>query len=147
VRPPSAEALPDQPGAYILDLVLRRRAILAIAALGRPSLAPGRYFYAGSAWGPGGIRARVGRHLKRDKARRWHIDHLRARARVRAVVALPGARECDLVEILRALAELTVPVPGFGSSDCRRCPAHLLAAPTDLDLAEAIGTGLTLPSP
>ena len=146
MRLPRAEALPNVPGAYLLDLVLGRRATLAIPALGRPSLPPGRYLYAGSAWGPGGIRARVGRHLRRNKARRWHIDHLRARAPVRAFAALPGAHECDLVEALRALAEVSVPVPGFGSSDCRRCPAHLLAAPTDLDVATAIDAALTLPS-
>ena len=65
---------------------------------------------------------------------------------MRAFAALPGAHECDLVEALRALAEVSVPVPGFGSSDCRRCPAHLLAAPTDLDVATAIDAALTLPS-
>ena len=34
--------------------------------------------------------------------------------------------ECNLVERL-AGAGASAPIPGFGGSDCRTCPAHLLA--------------------
>jgi Uri superfamily endonuclease len=137
-----ASMLPAAPGAYVLDLVLGRRTTLAIASLGRPTLAPGRYLYVGSALGPGGIRARAGRHLRRRKTRRWHVDHLRARAALRGVVSLPGGGECEVIAALRAIRAVAVPVPGFGSSDCRRCLAHLLLARPDLDLGETLAAAL-----
>lgn len=88
-------------------------------------LGPGIYVYCGSAFGPGGIRARVERHLRTDKKPHWHIDRLSARATCIDVKTYPVGRECDLVAALiseRAVA----PVPGFGSSDCRNCAAHLV---------------------
>ena len=56
--------LPDIRGAYALVLRLAHETRLDIATLGRPLLPAGLYLYAGSAWGPGGIRARVRRHLR-----------------------------------------------------------------------------------
>lgn len=104
---------------------------MPVARLGRPSLRPGAYVYCGSANGPGGLRARLARHLRADKRRHWHIDHLLAAARVDDLVALPGGNECDLVARFAAVVGNNFPVPGFGSSDCRRCRAHLLAVPAD----------------
>lgn len=98
--------------------------------LGNPVLAPGIYVYAGSAFGPGGIRARVMRHLRAGNRPHWHIDHLSGAAECIGVEGFPGRRECAIVaELLSAGA--MVPVTGFGSSDCRTCRAHLvrLAAP------------------
>ncbi len=135
MSPADAAALPAAPGAYALDLRLAGPLDLAIATLGSPRLAAGRYVYVGSARGPGGIRARVGRHLAADKARRWHVDHLTGATRVTGVVGRPGANECDLVRSLLAGRHVRVAVPGFGSSDCTAgCPAHLVAIPEDLDL-------------
>ena len=103
-------------------------------------LPPGLYLYAGSAWGPGGIRARVGRHLRHPKSRVWHIDRLTEAAPVDDVIAFPGARECAIVAalpgarecaIVAALPGARVPVPRFGASDCRRCESHLLAVDPD----------------
>lgn len=99
--------------------------MLPITRLGNPALEPGIYVYAGSAFGPGGIRARVGRHLRADKKPHWHIDHLSSRADCIDVKTYPGGRECDLVAVLCADGA-TVPVAGFGSSDCRDCAAHLV---------------------
>ncbi len=121
---PAAGDLPAAPGAYAL--------IIALDAP-RAGLPPGRYLYAGSAWGPGGIRARVRRHLKPDKALHWHVDRLTAGGRVTGVVAVPGGRECALVAAVSALPGVTVPLPGFGASDCRTCPAHLLHLPDGLE--------------
>ena len=39
----------------------------------------------------------------------------------------------DLVRDLLELPGASVPVPGFGSSDCRACPAHLVALPAGFD--------------
>jgi Uri superfamily endonuclease len=94
----------------------------------RCDLPAGDYAYCGSAYGPGGIGARVARHLRTVKPVRWHIDRLTAASRIRAVGLLPGGGECDLVhQLLSRGAE--IPLPGFGSSDCRTCPAHLLQLP------------------
>jgi Uri superfamily endonuclease len=121
---PGAE-LPAEPGAYALTFNVEAPMALPIATLGEPALEPGLYVYAGSAFGPGGIRARVQRHLRTDKNPHWHIDHLSARAVCVGVKTYPGGRECDLVAEL-LVSGATVPVPGFGSSDCRDCEAHLV---------------------
>ena len=125
----SPDDLPADRGAYALVLRLARDTRLDIATLGRPVLPAGLYLYAGSAWGPGGIRARAGRHLRRSRARVWHIDHLTAA--IEQVVAFPDARECEIADFVVARGA-HVPIPGFGASDCRSCEAHLLAVEPDL---------------
>ena len=122
-------AVPAEPGAYLLLIELAAPLALDIPSLGAATLPPGRYAYGGSAYGPGGLRARIGRHLRRDKALRWHIDRLTAAGRAIGLRAVPGGRECDLVRGLLDLPGTSVPLPGFGSSDCRSCPAHLVALP------------------
>jgi Uri superfamily endonuclease len=79
------------------------------------------------------LRARIGRHLRRDKPQRWHVDRLTAAGRVVGVRAVPGGRECDLVRDLLLVPGVSVPVSGFGSSDCRTCPAHLVMVPVDFE--------------
>lgn len=117
--------LPAEPGAYLLILDLGRPRFLDWRG-GRQRLSAGRYLYAGSAYGPGGIGARVARHLRRNKESHWHIDRLTALIRQPRAIAFPGGSECDLVRRLSDTGRVTVPVPGFGSSDCGVCPSHLL---------------------
>ena len=118
---------PSEPGAYVLWIDLDRPVKLVIPRLGSPVLGPGRYAYCGSARGPGGIRARVARHLRPAKKVHWHIDRLTAAGTVTAVMAAPGGNECELMDALCARNGAAVPAPGFGSSDCRRCTAHLVS--------------------
>ena len=132
---PTAAELPAESGAYVLVIALDQPLELDIASLGKHRLAPGRYAYCGNARGPGGLKARIGRHLRRDKAVRWHVDRLTAAGRVVGLHAEAGGNECDLFAQLTAVLGAWVPVPGFGSSDCRRCPAHLAAVPADFDVA------------
>ena len=135
--------IPAAAGAYALLVRLRRPLKFGISGLGDRILRPGAYVYCGSANGPGGLSARVGRHLRSGKPARWHIDRLTEVGRVVGLAVRVGGRECDLVDALIADGA-TVPVPGFGSSDCRRCPAHLLAAPQDFDdimLNAVVGLG------
>jgi Uri superfamily endonuclease len=96
------------------------------------SLPPGRYLYVGNAWGPGGIRRRCARHLRPSKAMHWHVDWLTAAAAHIAIAGFPRGKECDLVHRMLGVAGVSVAVAGFGSTDCRRCPAHLLAVGADL---------------
>jgi Uri superfamily endonuclease len=125
---PDAETgnLPAEPGAYGILLRLKEHLPLVIPRLGNPELLPGLYLYCGSAKGPGGVRARVKRHLCLDKTRRWHIDHVTGAAPEIAGFAALETSECQLR--LHASRELAcdVPVAGFGSSDCRTCPSHFL---------------------
>jgi Uri superfamily endonuclease len=126
--PVAVDNLPCAVGAYVLLIRLEKRIFLDIASLDQKSLKPGHYAYCGSAYGPGGIRARVSRHLRRDKPQRWHVDRLTAVGRIAQVAVRPNGRECLLVNEILDLGG-SIPIPGFGSSDCRRCRAHLLAVP------------------
>ncbi len=127
------EPVPSETGAYVLIIELTAPLEIDVATLPRAALPAGRYAYCGSAYGPGGLKARIGRHLRADKAHRWHVDRLTAAGRVVDVRAVPGGRECDLLARVLEAPGTSVPVPGFGSSDCRRCPAHLVALPADFD--------------
>ncbi len=99
---------------------------LRIRTLPQVVLVAGRYVYAGSARGPGGIRARVGRHLRRGKRPHWHVDHLTEAAAGLQAIAVPGGDECALIDTLLAAGGCEVALAGFGSTDCRTCPGHLL---------------------
>jgi Uri superfamily endonuclease len=123
------DLLPHTPGSYLIVLHLSRATRLRIGALGEQRFAAGDYVYLGSAQGPGGLRARLGRHLRGDGKLRWHIDALRKQARVRGYAYIESTQrlECRWVQILSAMQGASIPVAGFGASDCRcGCPAHLI---------------------
>lgn len=132
-------ALPAVSGAYVLVLDLLRPLSLPDGH----TLDPGRYAYAGSARGPGGIRARVGRHVRPGKTVHWHIDRLTGTAGVLAAAALPDATECAAADFLRDSFGGTTPAPGFGSSDCRRCPSHLVLMADGFEVTDAAQTFAT----
>ena len=122
--------LPATPGAYLLLMHLVEDLPLSGRFKGHV-LPAGHYLYAGSARGPGGLRARITRHLKRHKKIRWHVDQLTTRASHVSALPYPdapgaqGISECHLAGLL-ADAGFTQPLPRFGSSDCPRCTSHLL---------------------
>jgi Uri superfamily endonuclease len=122
----NAQEIPKLPGAYVLALELSRPIVVKIAGRPLTSLAAGRYLYCGSARGPGGLRARIARHMRRGKTTRWHVDRLTEAGRVLGAWTFVGCHECQLVA---ALAHLPAPIEGFGSSDCQRCRSHLLRWP------------------
>jgi len=115
---------PNTPGAYALLLRLPHTIEVPIDSLARPRLASGDYIYVGSARGPGGLRARLARHARKNKKHHWHVDHLSRH--LADVFALPGGRECDLLQALLTTGRASVPIQHFGASDCKRCPAHLV---------------------
>ena len=123
--------IPGAPGAYILVVALTRP--LTITIFGTTgTLRAGHYLYCGSAYGPGGLRARIARHLRPSKPVRWHIDRLTTSGKVRGAWIFPDSDECALA---RSLAHLPVPIPGFGSSDCPNCRSHLFHWPRGLRLS------------
>ncbi|HID50228.1 MAG TPA: GIY-YIG nuclease family protein [Chromatiales bacterium] len=125
--------LPDCAGTYVLLLEACRWHKLPIGRFGQLVLEPGCYLYVGSAFGPGGLRARVGRRLQRGKPLRWHIDYLREHTRLVAVwyACDEQVREAAWVGAVAGMGGITVPLPGFGATDhpgqthlfhSRRCP-------------------------
>lgn len=122
--------LPVLRGAYALHLFVSRAQPISVGRLGQPHLPAGDYFYVGSARGAGGLQARVGRHLRGNGARHWHIDYLRAVAEVQTVFYTVTDRplECAWSQALAQLPRAFIPLLHFGSSDCRSgCRAHLIA--------------------
>lgn len=107
--------------SYQLIIELAQPVHCCIGRLGVFDFPAGRYCYTGSA--RRAFEARIARHLRQEKTLRWHIDHLLAAPGVIVVKVLRSRRnECELNQSRRG----TVPVPGFGASDCRAgCGAHL----------------------
>jgi len=121
------DAAPSSPGAYILQIYLAEPLSVAIARQPPTTLPAGRYFYCGSANGPGGLKSRLARHMTKGKPLHWHVDQLTERGAVTGAWIVRNGRECDLVAML---GPLPMPIPGFGSSDCSRCLSHLLYLPS-----------------
>ncbi len=140
-------SLPPKPGTYLLILHLETPARFPVGRLGHAQLEAGLYAYVGSARGPGGLRARIQRHLRRDKRPHWHIDALTMRAPIVAVwwVEAHERLECVWAQTLAALPGVAVPMVGFGASDCSCC-THLFSVPlAQVEAAwEALGQPLRL---
>jgi Uri superfamily endonuclease len=118
----SADAAPPLAGAYVLAIELAESVRVALPGKPAANLIPGRYLYCGSARGPGGLRARLRRHMRRGKTVRWHVDHLTEAGMVLGAWIFRDGDECELAA---ALSSLPTPITGFGSTDCARCRAHL----------------------
>ncbi len=124
--------LPSAHGAYVLQLWVSHSQSVTIGRLGQYQLPAGYYFYVGSARGSGGLRSRVGRHLRGGGPRHWHVDYVRAVAEVQDVfyTVTDKLLECVWSQTLQQLPRSFIPVPHFGSSDCSAgCAAHLTAFP------------------
>lgn len=121
----------DAPGTYALILESAGCARVQVGRLGALDLRSGTYVYVGSALGPGGLRARVARHLDPARPLHWHVDALKGATRATCVwyVADPVRREHAWASALGALRNAALPLAGFGSSDCD-CPAHLFYFPS-----------------
>ncbi len=137
-----AEDAPSLPGAYVL--VVELIAAVTVALPGKPmaTLSRGRYLYCGSARGPGGLRARLRRHMRRGKPVKWHIDRLTEAGTAIGAWAFPGGSECDLVA---RLSSLPMPISGFGSTDCAVCRSHLLQVPAGGLAIHSWAQGITNP--
>lgn len=113
------------PGTYALVLNATTEKSVAVGKLGTICLKPGFYVYIGSAFGPGGLAARIGHHLKDSGRPHWHLDYLRP---VLSPCEIwysfdPIPREHQWADIHANTRNASIPLPGFGSSDCR-CLSH-----------------------
>lgn len=122
-RDPQPDA---RPGTYALLLRIASTEIALIGRRHRLPLAPGWAVYAGSAFGPGGVAARLAHHRRPAVRLHWHVDYLRRYAALDAVWYSHDSlrRECLWAEMLARELGGGMPPFRFGASDCR-CPAHL----------------------
>lgn len=111
-------------GSYQLLLRLDRETDIRVGRLGTFRFAAGYYVYTGSAMN--GLEARIARHLSSKKRFHWHIDYLLEQcAVIRYAIRESAAKEeCKLAAAVLSMGGASIPVRGFGSSDCK-CVAHL----------------------
>jgi Uri superfamily endonuclease len=114
------------PGTYVLVFKSERNKRLVIGKLGILNLQPGYYVYVGSAFGPGGLKARIGHHRNTSSSPHWHIDYLSEYLSPAEVWYTYDAthREDHWSQVLAGIRGASIPLPGFGSTDCR-CMSHL----------------------
>lgn len=127
---PAAELLSGDtaepvPGSYLLLLDIAEPQTIHIKKRDW-RLSAGLFVYAGSARGAGGLKARLRRHFRKEKKPHWHIDRITTGARAMHALCYQGISECALCARLLDSNRFSLPIPGFGSSDCKSCPAHFL---------------------
>lgn len=128
--------VPRTRGSYVLVIGLGEK--LNVSPGGRRvTLDPGFYVYVGSAGGPGGVGARVRRHLllsrgEKKGALRWHIDQVLASPRA-SILDVCWAKGCwgvgaehGVVDCLVKTGRFQPVSRGFGSSDDPQSPSHFL---------------------
>jgi Uri superfamily endonuclease len=114
--------LPEDNGTYILVVQVSQMKRLGIGSLGEFDIIPGFYAYVGSAFGSGGLRARIGHHLESTAEPHWHIDYLLQVATPVGVWLTTANRKLEhrWAELLEDAAGFRVPILRFGSSDYHR---------------------------
>ena len=120
--------LPADNGTYILIVRVPQMKRLAIGSLGAFDIIPGFYAYVGSAFGFGGLRARIGHHLESTAEPHWHIDYLLQVATPVEVWFTTADRKLEhrWAELLEDAPGFRVPILRFGSSDYHRSRASHL---------------------
>jgi Uri superfamily endonuclease len=118
--------IPSRPGTYALVLSSPACRPVVIGKLGTLKVKPGFYVYVGSAFGPGGLLARIGPHRNNTGCPHWHMDYLGKYLGLDEIWYTCDAahREHQWVKVLSKARGAMVPLAGFGSSDCR-CKSHL----------------------
>ena len=106
---------------YQLMITVEKAVRIEVGRLGDFTFPAGAYIYTGSA--KKNIDARIARHLRSEKALRWHIDYLLADTAVTVVNVIRSREpECRLNQSVHG----QIIAPRFGASDCRAgCGSHL----------------------
>jgi Uri superfamily endonuclease len=113
-------------GTYALILHCLNQRSIDTGTLGNINVRKGYYVYVGSAFGSGGVLARIKHHWRISESFHWHIDYLRPAVEITKVWVSydPMKREHQWAGIFREIPGVQLPFRGFGSSDCQ-CDAHL----------------------
>ena len=110
-------------GIYVLEISVGRNISVKVGKLGSVNFEKGLYAYVGSA--QNNLEKRVKRHLSKQKKNFWHIDYLLANKHVKIIgVFFKSAEKSEECGFATELAKSSLPVTGFGSSDCE-CTSHL----------------------
>ncbi len=128
---------PHEPlkGTYLMVIAFGRGRTIPVGRLGQVRFKKGHYVYVGSAFGPGGLGARIRHHLSVKVRRHWHLDYLAQPVRD-IWVSGPGERlEHTWAGLLARTASGRI--CGFGCSDCA-CDTHLLYFKTLKDWQTAL---------
>lgn len=122
--------LKSHSGTYVLVLESQRQDTLAIGRTKTLVLQKGFYLYVGSAFGPGGVQARVGHHMTPSANPHWHIDYLKQAIPITRIWYAYHRirREHQWADILQTFPHASIPLKKFGASDCD-CEAHLFFFP------------------
>ncbi len=114
-------------GTYILWLHTTQATSIKVGRFGESAFEAGHYAYVGSAFGSGGLAARLKHHRQISARPHWHIDYLRHHWPLQSIwwAADPIRREHVWAEALQQWQGASVPVARLGASDCQ-CAAHLI---------------------
>ena len=114
------------PGTYALIFSGLKKGPVVIGKLGTLQLQTGFYVYIGSAFGPGGLKARIKHHINHSSRPHWHLDYLSPILKLCEIWYTydQTRREHQWAAIHSQTRGVFLPLPGFGSSDCR-CLSHL----------------------
>ncbi len=121
------KGLKNEPGTYAIVLKSNEDQEIHIGKLGKVNIHDGYYVYVGSAFGPGGIKTRVGHHAAITNKPHWHMDYLRKATELIEVWYTYGKTRYEHIwaDALQLCHGASIPFPGFGSSDCQ-CISHLI---------------------
>jgi Uri superfamily endonuclease len=139
----------SEQGTYAVIFQCRRRVEQRVGRWGTISLREGYYVYVGSAFGPGGVSARVLHHYRKTARPHWHIDYL---SEFMSPIIVwythhHGRLEHQWAKALSRLNGLC-PIKGFGCSDCK-CYSHLFfthVRPEPARFFKALGGGIEIRS-
>jgi len=128
--------IPSSKGTYALIFELTNDVKLSIRTLGERTLSKGIYVYVGSARGPGGLKARIKRHLAKTKKLKWHIDYITSTNHFKARAIVYALTNQDVEHTIASILEkqLAIPIQRFGSTD-KPSRSHLFKC---TDIAECI---------
>lgn len=118
--------LESQKGTYALIFQANRKFVSKVGKRDDFEGDSGSYVYVGSAFGPGGVNARIKHHLQISSKPHWHLDYIRPYIQPVAVCYSYSLnrQEHQWATVLSKIAGVQIPMHKFGSTDCA-CPSHL----------------------
>lgn len=117
---------PNEKGTYVLIASVPQMKRIEVGQLGQFDIVPGFYAYVGSAFGAGGLAARIGHHLESTAAAHWHIDYLLQVAQPVEVWYTVADQKLEHHWADLLASQFRIPIPRFGSSDYHRSRASHL---------------------
>jgi len=117
--------LPKEKGSYLLFFEMKHAKTIRVGKLTETEFVPGFYAYVGSAFGPGGLHARLRHHLSISERCHWHLDYIRPEMHFLSLWMTEDdeSREHDWAGVLLDLPTAEIPVKDLGATDCQ-CRAH-----------------------